>query len=411
MNNLKHILLISYTYPPYPGIGGRRWAKFSKYLSRLGYVIHVIHSKSPFKEQSLWLDDVEKNENIKRYELNRKYPKVLSTQPKSIFNKLIYKISLILVKLFSKGTPYDKGIFWRESMLKLSNDLIIKHNIKNIIVSCAPFSSAYFAADLKQKFIGLNLIVDFRDPWTWGTSYGFPDLNKKRFDFEKKSEYTVIEKFDSVLVPSDEMKNYLIKSYPKFSNKFLLIPHCFDEDDIVVKQKNPSNSVRLLFYGTLYDNLDKVFDDLAKVIGAINKRVLLDIYSASATYKNSFESKNLLNTSVNYFGQILPKDLFNKLNLYDYVLIIQPDYAKDFITTKIYEIIYSRTPIFLVANEGKLFDFIKKNSLGLCCTPAELLENFSQILFSDKNVYKIEQFPIENYSFKSVSSNLTNCLQ
>ena len=53
MNNLKHVLLISYSYPPYPGIGGRRWAKFSKYLSRLGFVIHVIDNISLLGSVSL----------------------------------------------------------------------------------------------------------------------------------------------------------------------------------------------------------------------------------------------------------------------------------------------------------------------------------------------------------------------
>ena len=50
----QHILLISYTFPPHPGIGGRRWAKFSKYLSKLNYIVHVIHVANPFDEDSLW---------------------------------------------------------------------------------------------------------------------------------------------------------------------------------------------------------------------------------------------------------------------------------------------------------------------------------------------------------------------
>lgn len=407
----KNILLISYTFPPYPGIGGRRWAKIAKYLTQLGYIVHVIHAKNPFNETSLWLNDVENNENIIRYSIPSRYPKILLTQPRSFMERLNYKLSLFVINLFSKGTPYDRGIFWKKNMMKLSKKLIKKYDVENVIISCAPFSNAYHAIELKNIFKNLNLMVDMRDPWTWGKGYGMSTLKTDRLNFEKEMESQVVHKFDRIFVPSEEMKDYLTLTYPQFSNKLSLLPHAFDKDEITKKPKQFSDKLRLLFYGSLYANLDKVFNDLAVFIYNSNDKISLDIYATSEAYKETFNSRKLIGKSVNYHSQIPPKDLFSKMDVFDYVVIIQPDYAKDFITTKIYEIIYSGTPILLISNKGKLFDFIEKNSLGLCFIPENLPNNLVDVFNFDSNHFKTSDFSINNYSFNTIVLNLCKFLK
>ncbi len=404
----KHLLLISYTFPPYPGIGGRRWAKFAKYLSRLGYTIHVIHSKNPFKEESLWLDDVKNAPNIFTYELDALYPKVLLSQPTTFFEKLNYRFSLFKVKMFSKGTPYDRGIFWKKPMVELAERLIVKNNIKNVIVSCAPFSSAYYALELKQRHKDLNLIIDLRDPWTWGKAYGFSSLSDKRLSFEKKMEREVIEKSDYILVPSVEMKNHIASSYSEFSKKIVFFSHGFDEDELTRETKIKSDKIRLMFYGTIYENLERTFEAISKAIKNTEPIINLDIYSSTTRYRNLFEQKNILSKTVNYYKPLSPVILFNKMKEYDYVIVVQPDYAKDFITTKIYEIIYTGTPIILISNEGKLSDFISSYKLGFYFNSLTLEEGFKNLPNSNAENFQVKKFPINDFSFKSITTQLTN---
>lgn len=402
----KHILLISYTFPPYPGIGGRRWAKFAKYLSRLGYTVHVIHAKNPFKEKSLWVKDIELNPNIKLYEAISLYPNILTVNPKSILQKIWYRIALFIVNTFSKGTPYDKSSFWKRSMLETSIDLINQFHIENVVVSCAPFSSAYHALELNKNFSDLNLVVDLRDPWTWGIGYGFANLKSEKLEYEKMMEHEVIKNCNYLLVPTSDMKDHLDITYPSYFNKTVVIPHGFDKDEVVQTKKVHSKKTRCILYGTLYDKLDAIFENLASVIKNLDTRISLDIYSSAETYKPSFERVQLINNSVNYYPQLSPQDLFSKINLYDYVLIIQPDYAKDFITTKIYEIIYSGTPILLISKKGKLSEFISNNKLGLWIIPDDISEKFESVLQFDYDYFKLKQFPIEDYSFETITSNL-----
>ena len=80
---------------------------------------------------------------------------------------------------------------------------------------------------------------------------------------------------------------------------------------------------------------------------------------------------------------------------------------QDFITTKIYEIIYSQTPIILVAKPGKLSNFILDNNLGLWISPSNLKDGMESLLDINPQRFKLNQFPIHNYSFSSITSELT----
>ncbi|MCF8422793.1 MAG: hypothetical protein K9H41_00470 [Bacteroidia bacterium] len=411
MDNSKQILLISYTFPPSAGIGGRRWAKFAKYLSRLGYYVHVIYAPINTADKSLWIDDIIDNENIKLYPVKSSYPSILLLKPETIFQKINYRISLSLIKLTSKGTPYDRAWLWNKSMLRKAEYIIDFYKIKNVAVSCAPFSCAYYSLELKKKYNDLNLLVDFRDPWTWGQGYGFNNLSAKRLNYEKMMEGAVVKFSDKFFVPSIEMKKHLVVNYPAFEDKIFQLPHGFDEDEIIPQQKNYSKKLRLVLYGTLYNNLGPIFENLANFINNTNHKISLDIYSTTFTYKNTFKANQLLGNDVNYYKPISPKLLFKKFNEYDYALIIQPDFAKDFITTKIYEIIYSATPILLIANEGELSKFICNNNLGLFYTPNNLSKNLNSIFKYDASAFKLNQFKWEKFSFKLICSIIIKLLK
>ncbi|MCB0793795.1 MAG: hypothetical protein KDB88_03585, partial [Flavobacteriales bacterium] len=86
------VLLIAHTFPPYRGIGGRRWAKFAKAMARKGHPVHVIHSEGPEElKGSLWTTDIEQ-EGIHLHLLPQRYPTVLFKRPlNSLWEKIAYR--------------------------------------------------------------------------------------------------------------------------------------------------------------------------------------------------------------------------------------------------------------------------------------------------------------------------------
>ncbi len=61
---------------------------------------------------------------------------------------------------------------------KTCKSIIESNGVKNVIVTGAPFRLLYIAAELKS--LGIHLIGDFRDPWTWSDVYGYGSLSDDR---------------------------------------------------------------------------------------------------------------------------------------------------------------------------------------------------------------------------------------
>ena len=91
----KNILLVCFSFPPFPGIGGRRWAKFAKYLSKQNVNVHVLAAKNEPGTISEWDHDV-KSEKIKIHQIPLGLSGVLSFYPKNFTEKAIYKLFSIL---------------------------------------------------------------------------------------------------------------------------------------------------------------------------------------------------------------------------------------------------------------------------------------------------------------------------
>ena len=99
------LIIVCYNFPPFPGIGGRRWAKFAKFLARKGHTVHVISARPyPGQSPSAWTDEVEREANIVRHYLPPLYPEVMMRAPRHIGDKVAYKVwSKLLPKMVYFG--------------------------------------------------------------------------------------------------------------------------------------------------------------------------------------------------------------------------------------------------------------------------------------------------------------------
>jgi hypothetical protein len=407
----KNILLIAYKFPPFPGIGGRRWAKFAKYLTYKGYTVHVICAKNNLKQESLWKEDVLENPRIKLYPLPSNYPSILFSAPINFLDKILYKISLQVFRLVYKGNINDKSIFWKSSMLRQADEIITKYNIKNVIATGAPFRVLYYASLLKIKYQGINLLIDIRDPWTWGEGYGIKYLSIKNLRYEKWIQDEVIKNADIVYVPVEIMRDNLLKEYGNFKEKFKLLSHAFDIEELPteknkVEKKNESVTT-ILFYGTIYENLEEIFKELTATIKEMKLNVVIDVFS-NDKYNYSLHSDNnqAERKIVNYYSSMPSRSFFRKFHGYDYVLMIHPDYGKDNLSTKFYEVIYMKKPIIYIGSEGKAAKFIRDNHLGFHLIKDEIRGNFSGIIEKKEQLIYNYDFDLSSYSFEYLTDKL-----
>ena len=94
----KRVIILCYGFPPNTGIGGRRWAKFAKYLAKKSWQVEVVCKKNTSAKISTWENDVAQ-ENIRRHFIKSNYPKKetlqippRSTSPKAISFRLFHRL-------------------------------------------------------------------------------------------------------------------------------------------------------------------------------------------------------------------------------------------------------------------------------------------------------------------------------
>ena len=115
MNELN-VLIISHYFPPVPGVGGRRWAKFVKYLSRIdGIQVDVISGKNTVKDVSSSFEKELKGANFNHTVLPSNYPSYLEflefVKP-SLWGKIMFRVQLRTLKKRVKGNYWDFSVLW-----------------------------------------------------------------------------------------------------------------------------------------------------------------------------------------------------------------------------------------------------------------------------------------------------------
>lgn len=409
-NNLK-ALIICFTFPPYPGIGGRRWAKFAKYLNREGVDIKVISAKKKKDGVSTWLTDIEEYKDRISY-LPTHYPLILTTVPKTIIEKIRYKLALIYVKLLTKGNYYDYSVFWKRTLLhRVEKE--IKAGYHNIIVSCAPFTTAFYISELKEKYPNINLIVDFRDPWTDNeTSFGFSTLGKKRMDFEKFKEYKTTQRADYIITVSDTM-TYYFERLASDNSKSLTLKNGFDSEDFggLLNKSHANSQLRFIFTGTFYNKALHVLKSLCEALNdlklsnkEIYKNLKFDFYGSVPTEFHSVVDDIDI---VSFNGSIGKDEVYKQIRESDVTMLFLTDDLNHSFSTKFYEYIAQKKPIAVFSKAGDTANFIEQNNLGYNCSLQHIKEMLVKIYKDWKadNLIFNENYDISEHEISLMTRN------
>jgi len=400
MAQSRQILILSYTFPPSPSIGGRRWAKFAKHLKKAGNSVFVLKAKiKNITSSNSWNKDVE---NLDIYQFKSNYPRILESTPTSLIKKSFYHLTVLFLRYTHRGFIYDRSIFCKKTILSKASRIIEDKNIDTLIVSGAPFRLLYYATLLKKKYPEIRLISDLRDPWTWSkTGYGYHTLSQSNLSFEKRLEQKVIKESDLITAPVQPMIDYLQERYSLHQDKIVLLPHAFDEDDIdkaIVKET--CEKIKLIYGGTIYQGSLTVLHKINDILNKGELKIQFDIYTNTKV-------SSIDQGTVNIVPSIDSKSFLCKVGSSNYFISIVPDVYKDFIATKYYEIIACRTPIILISEKGLLSEFIIQNNLGYHITH-ENVNLLVDILSGKAEIIKYNnKFPIEEYSFTNISKLLT----
>lgn len=363
----KHILIVCFGFPPHPGIGGRRWAKFAKYLAKAGYEVHVIRNTghyTTYTGKSFWEKDID-SPHIHIHDVW--CPEIPLIPSKNIIAKIFNRIKLILLHLLSKGSPYDPALFWKSFLHKKAEELIEKYNIHHVIATGAPFRVLYYTALLKKKHPEIFLLCDYRDPWYGAHNYGMNSVSRTRLAHEHAMEATIIETADAITAPSDLFVGHPLRE--QVMPKFRLLQHAADPDDFAgvdfdVPTPSIENGLDIVYGGALYVGIEKTLIALSKILSSNEWRgpkVVFHIYSPD------FAAAWTSELSPDVFRLYPPIDataLMQKIVAAHATMIVLADHNKNFHTTKFFELKLLPRLIFYIGPNGSVSKTIANQNLG-----------------------------------------------
>jgi hypothetical protein len=383
---MKQLLIIVYKFPPMGGVGARRWVKFSKYLVRSGYKVHILTVDYKFKDIVTWSSDVEKSILIHKFK--SKYPLWLLSESDSFFLKQIKRYSnFILRKLFFF---LDVSQFDARSILRQAKKVIKENSVKNVIASGPPFSINYIASYLKIDFSDINLIQDYRDNWNDLNVYQYP--KKEVMDsFTRKEELAYKEFFtlsyaDKVINVSTDLTNTLQSKHSSLGGKFVTITNGYDNDDYV-DITSSNDSFNIIYAGSLFnERIEAIYLILDAIISLndnyINKNLKIVVYSNFNSKSIDKKYRKLLGKNIFFEEFISPDRVIREISKASFCLSINSKFASYAFGTKIFDYMALNKKIIHISNGGTLSDILRGKGQFVCDYQ---LENMRNSLIDIKN--------------------------
>lgn len=405
-NNKQPILLIAFKYPPYAGVGGFRWSKLSKYLAKMGYIVHVVTVHWEINGPNTLMDDVN-HSNIIIHRISSGYPHNFKyrSYPKTKYGDVKRVFRYLVLKAVNTIGYEDEAHNWGRYLLPYCKQLIDEENITTVIATGHPFMANYWAAQLKKDVPEIHLIQDFRDPWVQSPTY---HQSKKKCHIRKAVEYMNFSlEYADVCVC---VTNGLIDEYKKYYNqkKYALITNGYDDETLqnVVSSelslnKKPRN-IYITHIGSVTNGRDHMLDRLFEALvdhdntifcfaGYVPERSL-------KLYKKLSEEQRIID-----FGVLSPEDALSLVQQSDIALHLNADIVPYLVSTKVYEYAALGRPILSINGGGEIDTLLSENQWGVSI-------NYKDPDFAEKVLRSIRELKppdcannLKKYSYLSIA--------
>jgi len=355
---VKKILLISFKYPPYSGVGAFRWANLSYQFAELGYKVYVITTKWNIKENSSFLE-VLNHPNIVIHKLpslgfnNLRY--------EHLKNRVLNRLRKYLLKVTKNLFYIDDAQQWHWIMIPFVKRLIKKENIKTIIATGAPFTVNYAAAKIKNSMKNVKLIQDFRDPWNDDILYTPQFGNRQRLKKSEEMELFALNKADKVVSVTKMLSKYFEK---KSKNPVFTVYNGFSSKNLGwEKEKEKSEKIKIIYAGNINAGRAEPFKYFLEKIAEFDN-IVIDLYCSGCSKIEKVFSEFIEKKVLNTFEKISYEKLMEIIPEYNYGLHVNAKEYPDALSTKIYDYLSAGIPLVSVNYGGEIEELINANNFG-----------------------------------------------
>jgi len=260
----KRVLVIAYVFPPIAYAGTHRTLRLCKYLSRLGYELHVLSIKVQ-KDLHNDFDLLDKIKNVvtihrtHTIDVWRFYNKYKRRFLKTKTGKLLDRIISFLIEMLSQP---DHMNLWVPFAVTTAKKIIKRHSIEIVYTTSPPHSQLITGLVLK-KMTNIVWIADLRDPILF--NIGSANWNRIDTAANRLLEKLTMSGTDAVVTNTKAAKDELECKYNQ--SQVYCVHNSFDIDDFDDLGNQKYAKFTIAHMGTVYGfrNSEAFFDAISEL--------------------------------------------------------------------------------------------------------------------------------------------------
>jgi glycosyltransferase involved in cell wall biosynthesis len=368
---MKHILIVTYYFPPYNIIASRRPYHWATYLSQFYKVTVLTRSWTGTEDgmrdiaiENLASSTQQVNENLTVINIPYKKP-----AKKTESSGLINKVKLRYRHLFGDFLDIE---FVRENFEAQILSTIKNINPSLIVYTCNPYQFLPIAQNVYNA-TGINYIIDFRDLYNWSVLRKQPTfkqwLYKKIILHRTKKWLTTATTVTTVSPPIQN----ILKSI--FKKEVQVIYNGFDEEQCESLQNIIQDNVVFTtsYIGNINSELNTTYftKGLQLFFNDCNPNAVVNFIGVSKSQQQALEP-TLHQVKYNFLGWMPHEQALQYAKQSSLLVYMGWNEYKGILSGKIFDYLgVQRTILLAPGDEGVIEDLLSKTNSGIIANSAE----------------------------------------
>lgn len=411
----KKVLLISFKFPPYVGVGAFRWANLSYQLAEKGYDVHVITTFWKKEDSSSFLNVLDHPKIFihKIPSLGFHKLKYLTSNNKLI-NFFIRSFKYFLRSIFKPFYYLDEAQQWHTFLIPYVKRVLKNEGIKVMIATGAPFSVNYSAARIKRD-LGNNvrLIQDFRDPWNDLILYTSTFGTEKRKLRSREMELFSMQNSDCIVTVTKGIVRMFKDNGVTTNMKVIYNGFSIDSNLDVSRKQKKEKKVSVIYAGGFAQKRDFIMFKFLEMIkeAKLEKYFKIDIFSQNSLAIKEFLKANDIKCEVNIKDYISYYNLMEIISNYDFGLHLNSEYSVDALSTKIFDYLSNNVPVLSINWGDEIHSFINDNKFGYSISLKSIngIEVLSSICKNKE--YQIDENNLKKFNYKNLCDEYISLIE
>ena len=404
------ILIWAFKYAPESGVGGRRWRKFGKYLSRRGHEVFFVKPNEFVQIPHI----TETTDAVTIHEVGSLFGDLhhMLADKSRLYKNLAAKLAAFLYK--SRG-HMDEAEAWAKRSSHHVKELIARENIDVLVATGHPCSINYWAAKVKSQLPDLVLVQDFRDTWNDETNYsldhfsGFVRAKERSVAAEK----TAISRADCVLNVSPGQSSRMLETHHAHRDKFHVITNGYDPDDFAGIVIDQPSGLRIVHAGKIRWHASRGLMALIRAIAQTEQQMqdcdlVIDFFGPVPRVQKTPDTEKIIDRFFNFHGQVSPDRIAEEVAKASMGMIIfdkETGYG-----TKIFDYIALSRPFLTICPPGELYDFSIEHGMPAATYDQDEIEKVLLSIAEDRQRFSITESDCQAFSIANIAEQLENIL-